>query len=1054
MFSPDGKAIFTVSRSEARIWDLITGAVLRRFEAPEGEGVLAFVPDGRAVLTGDDYQPAKLWDVATGKKLSVISGLKGNGWLNLGRTSFSISPDGRTLLTGGEGIVRLWDLSTGRELKRTDTKGRRGPVGFTPDGLRFFAVDAISRPASVRIWETATGRIVREIQNDVASQLAFSRDNATLLINGNLFDVESGRKTIGYAEPGYPSSLGIFSADEKSVFTADYHGVAHQWDSDGRKLRRFGGDRSAILAVAISPDGQRFFSGQGEFVHVWDAVTGRQVARWKEAADVRAIAVSTDGRKLLSGGEAGAALFDAEGSLLRRFTSTSVNTIRFSPDQHMVVAGGSNGRTYIWDSLSGDEIRHLERASSMHVSSIAISVDGQLILGGDEEQNLLIWEALSGKKIRTVQIPRQDPSRTDLGELSVAFAPQGKLFASGGVDGYLRVWDPRKERVLHRLDGHYGPVLSIGFFTNGRLLVSGGDDQLARIWDVTAGRELKRLLGHSGSVTSVLPAPNGKVVLTGSKDGTLRLWDVASGRQLISMMSFSDGSWVTITPEGFFDSSSMKAAQALTVVRGLEAYSVDQFYDQLYRPDLVREKLAGDPSGKVKEAAAKLDLTKAVASGGSPRVRVVAPVSGSQVQGDQVTVEAEITDRGGGIGKVEWRVNGVTLGVEERGIKRTDEGAANAIKVSRTLGLTPGENRIAVLAYNEAGLIASEAAEITVTSVQETATKLRLYVLAVGVNDYWDSALKLNYAAQDAKTLSDGLKQAGSKLYEQVEVRTVLDAEATAEKLEGVFTELGKKVRPQDVFVFFLAGHGKTVDARFYFLPQDFRYAGEDSITKKAVGQNQLQEWVSRIKAQKSVLLFDACESGSLVGDKIAMRGIEEKTAIDRMTRAMGRTVLTATTDSKPAIEGYRGHGVFTYTLLAAFGAADANADGVIDVTELATYVDRRLPDLTYDAFRLRQVPQMSIVGSNFPLASKISLLHAEGSAPPFVATSTPTKPTHVVIASTQVRQSAAATGVAIVELPAGAQVTIVKRESGWIIVARDGKQLGYVQQEALAPLQ
>ncbi|HKU07811.1 MAG TPA: caspase family protein, partial [Bradyrhizobium sp.] len=248
----------------------------------------------------------------------------------------------------------------------------------------------------------------------------------------------------------------------------------------------------------------------------------------------------------------------------------------------------------------------------------------------------------------------------------------------------------------------------------------------------------------------------------------------------------------------------------------------------------------------------------------------------------------------------------------------------------------------------------------------------------------------------------------------------------------------------------------KTVDARFYFLPQDFRYAGEDSIVKKGVGQNQLQEWVSRIKAQKSVLLFDACESGSLVGDRIAMRGIEEKTAIDRMTRAMGRTVLTATTDSKPAIEGYRGHGVFTYTLLAGFEAADANADGVVDVTELATYVDRRLPDLTYDAFKLRQVPQMSIVGSNFPLASKVSLLPADGASPAASAPAAaiPTKPTHVVIAPADVFEQLAGKGGKLEQLSPGTLVSLVKTEQGWVLVARDGKQVGYVAEDRLMRVQ
>jgi len=74
----------------------------------------------------------------------------------------------------------------------------------------------------------------------------------------------------------------------------------------------------------------------------------------------------------------------------------------------------------------------------------------------------------------------------------------------------------------------------------------------------------------------------------------------------LTIVSFGDGQWLRVTPEGFFDSSP-DGAKNLTVVRGLEVFSIDQFFSQLHRPDLVREKLAGDPQGKVREAAAKLD---------------------------------------------------------------------------------------------------------------------------------------------------------------------------------------------------------------------------------------------------------------------------------------------------------------------------------------------------------------------------------------------------------------------------------------------------------------
>jgi hypothetical protein len=56
------------------------------------------------------------------------------------------------------------------------------------------------------------------------------------------------------------------------------------------------------------------------------------------------------------------------------------------------------------------------------------------------------------------------------------------------------------------------------------------------------------------------------------------------------------------------------------------------------------------------------------------------------------------------------------------------------------------------------------------------------------------------------------------------------------------------------VFVLFMAGHGKTMDGRFYFIPQDFHYTGDDSIAAKGIGEDQLQRWLTNITARKSIL--------------------------------------------------------------------------------------------------------------------------------------------------------------------------------------------------------
>jgi hypothetical protein len=127
----------------------------------------------------------------------------------------------------------------------------------------------------------------------------------------------------------------------------------------------------------------------------------------------------------------------------------------------------------------------------------------------------------------------------------------------------------------------------------------------------------------------------------------------------------------------------------LSVVHGLEFYSMDQFRDALYRPDLVKAKLAGDPDGVVRAAAAKLDLNKAVESGSAPKVAITSPGDGSSgASGGEVTVEASVSEQGGGFGRIEWRLNGQTLGVDTRAFQRVQDNAALSISTPVSAGST------------------------------------------------------------------------------------------------------------------------------------------------------------------------------------------------------------------------------------------------------------------------------------------------------------------------------------------------------------------------------
>lgn len=80
--------------------------------------------------------------------------------------------------------------------------------------------------------------------------------------------------------------------------------------------------------------------------------------------------------------------------------------------------------------------------------------------------------------------------------------------------------------------------------------------------------------------------------------------------------------------------------------------------------------------------------------------------------------------------------------------------------------------------------------------------------------------------------------------------------------------------------------------------------------------------------SSESVSLFDTCESGSLTREHVTVRGLERLASLERLTLAVGRTILSASTEDAPAFEGYRGHGVFTFSVLDAIEQGDANGDG------------------------------------------------------------------------------------------------------------------------------
>jgi WD40 repeat protein len=174
----------------------------------------------------------------------------------------------------------------------------------------------------------------------------------------------------------------------------------------------------------------------------------------------------------------------------------------------------------LWETGSGQLIAGLHGHAGA-VWCVAVSGDGRLVASGGVDGTVRLWESGRGQLLATLE------GHTGL-VWSVALSEDGRLVASGGADGTVRLWDAATTRLMATLLGHTGVVDSVALSADGRLLASGGSDGTVRLWDAASEQLLATLQGHTGAALSVALSADGRLLASGGADGMVRLWDPRS----------------------------------------------------------------------------------------------------------------------------------------------------------------------------------------------------------------------------------------------------------------------------------------------------------------------------------------------------------------------------------------------------------------------------------------------------------------------------------------------------------------------------------------------
>ena len=541
-FSPDGRRIITGSwDGTARLWDVADGRQLRKYPTGHTTGSCAFAPDGLRVYFGIDPSLIIGYEVQ-GKEVIRLEGHAGSV------DCLASSPDGRLLISGGrDGTVRLWDPALGRELRRLEgPSGAVSHVAFSADGRRCLAA-----ADDVWIWDVATGKVVRSLDNGFAHAGAFTPDGRRVLTDGpdsalRLWDVASGRllrRFEGHTETVWDVAI---SPDGRSALSGGGGSWAGGREEPGKDwaLRLWDlpadppapraslpGDGPEAFRVAFAPDGKRLAVGYlNGTVGLWDPASGRRILTMEGPHLIATgLAFAPDGATLAASfgdwarpKDGGAVMVwdTASGRMLPELKGHEepVFAVAYAPDGRMLASTGRDGTVRLWDAAAGTLRATLSR-NPRWVFGVAFAPDGKVLASASTDATVALWDAATGRELGVLTGHRDEVE-------AIAFRPDGQVLASGSRDGTIRLWDPATFREMATIPGRAGWVTTLAFAPDGRTLASAHDDRgkkVVKLWAIPSGHPLATLAANSHSVAF---APDGRTIATGRMDGTVDLWDV------------------------------------------------------------------------------------------------------------------------------------------------------------------------------------------------------------------------------------------------------------------------------------------------------------------------------------------------------------------------------------------------------------------------------------------------------------------------------------------------------------------------------------------------
>lgn len=967
---------------------------------------------GRRVANNDSLLVEKINCTSGHKELLKNITVKPDDYVSVKR--MDISPDGTTLLLGNTYFSSwLMDVATGKLLKTFSNVGNAYPCCFLPNGN---LITLAGRVEKVLYIEEINGKNYAPIKK--SSIIFRTQSNTKPLDAVNIYPSVSGKILLYYAD-----NFVLFNPTDFTAGTKMPDKILYNYNAQFEQN------------IALSPSGNYFIAGtnMSKISSSTNAVISSYgqlpldsyvqfVYKNKDAVCLKDRILNFDN------GVFNMRLVDPDfksdyTSFLYRLTADGETGFLYSDDKNGLLRFNPNAAKISYETIT--------KINNMHKAFVGMQIFDALniiVLSGNE--GIYVMDLKTLKVLYIVDMPSMlhYTGKERLNKFC-DFSPDNTkmiLFAESGYDtaNFIYCVGLNDRNVIWNVQSVN--IRNIRFIENGKKIMFTSNDKLIYL-DAATGKQIgadvqlpksdfETIISPSGKYAATqIPVvanvdagsdiglvdiinnkPDGKMQGTGDavkgfvflhnerymlteEYGGLCLWDIVKKRKIGKIYMFEKSAdWVLLTDDGRFDATE-GALKKMYYTKGKEIIPIESLFEKYYVPGLLKQIWDNTLPNNVPDindlkSAPSIKLT---IDEKDRNLEVADDIPTIKTGKEQIIIKAEADGIKDIVSEIRLYQNGKLVQSTRNLSVEDDSKGDKMLAKSFTVILNQGINNFKAVAINSQrteSLPAKIIAEYTpaVVPPKPEGADIQLYLLAVGVNTYKNPKYSLNYANADATAFIAALTQGSQNLFGKINTTFLKDEEATKEGLINAFEKIKAVARPQDLFVFYYAGHGVINDKKEFFLvPYDVTqmYGNDGALAQKGYSAGALQQMSKDIKAQKQLFILDACHSAGALEVVAGTRGNAEEKAIAQLARATGTQWLTASGSEQFAAEFQQlGHGSFTYCLLEAFKGDAGNTDKKLTVKQLDAYLQTKVPEITKKYKGTEQYPSSYSYGNDFPI--------------------------------------------------------------------------------------